>query len=420
MNHVATSASALSRGQRNLLLALAALLALAVFWRGSAPPVIPYAPETPAPAGTLALWLWLEEMGYEVQPLEQAWTRVPAGDLLFVFPGQRTYTEAAAATLVEWVGAGGVLVLIGPSALDTSLIEAFGVAPAADALLVSHLRQTQPILPERPARWPAPGRVQGLDLRAAPGALPLVVAEAGAGSGERVTVALQARGAGQVWHLDAYHDFTNARLRNVDQAGLLPALLRGVPGGVPGSGRVLLDAYHLYPAPPTAGTPTDLRGWLFGTRGGLAVLLACGLTLAYLALQGIRLGPPLRDANLVQPRAAAEYVDAMAGLYQRGNRRAAVARQVKRRLKMRLAQIHGIAPGEADAPFVAQLAQVAGGLSAAQVAQVSRLLAQLDRPLDDAQLLHAAQAAQTVGVPVGDPGGGTANAAVNPGAGEKR
>jgi hypothetical protein len=168
---------------------------------------------------------------------------------------------------------------------------------------------------------------------------------------------------------------------------------------------VLLDEYHLQPPPPEAREITGLQDWLYGTRWGLAILLLSGLTLLYLTFQGVRLGPPLQDAWRQRPREAAEYVEAMAGLYQRGNRRETVAQHIKRRLKTQLGKPLGLGADLDDAQFIHALREehthrstaTAPALTEESLGKLAGLLERLEQPANDEALLQAAQEADEWG-----------------------
>jgi hypothetical protein len=98
------------------------------------------------------------------------------------------------------------------------------------------------------------------------------------------------------------------------------------------------------------------------------------LTFFFLLLQGKRLGPPLHIATANRPRAAAEYVRAMAGLHQRTGQVRAVAQHHSRRLKAALGHDLHIPPDIADDEFVAQLRLADHRLSAQDLQQVEEML----------------------------------------------
>jgi hypothetical protein len=377
--------SSISRGQRSLLWLLVSLLLIAAFFQAAPQAETPYDPDAASPAGLLALRLWLDEMGYQVERLESPFDERHAPDLLFVFPNQRPYSAQVVAQMGAWVQAGGVLVLIGPS--DRALVEEFGVSQRSSMVWVSDVRQVQPILPDRPARYAWAGFAQGLYLNEAPGALPVLAI-----GSERASAAVQQVGEGVVWYVDTLHDFTNETLRDPNQAALLPALLRLTPAG----GVVMLDVYHLSPPPADAQAITSLQDWLYRTRWGWAFLLSCGALLAYLALQGVRLGPPLADQSLRRNREAAEYVEAMAGLYQRSRQHATIAQHLARRLKARVGHALRISPDLPNDQFLHALEQGDSHFSEGQVASCRELLARLSRPVNEIELTRIAADADTL------------------------
>lgn len=382
----------ISAFQRNLLILLALLLGVAVFLQGAPRTERAYDLDSANAMGLLALRLWLEEMGHRVEPLRDGERSLPQGDLRFVFPGMRAFSNAQADSLANWIEAGGTAVIIGPLPQDRALIERFAVEANPDVALVGRMRQAQPILPEQTGEWGGPNQVRGLNLAQAPEAVAVMVAE-GLGGGSRVTVALQRSGEGLIWHLDTVYDLTNVTLRNENLASLVPALLRNREGAT-----VWIDVHHLEPDPDAATQIASLQDWLYGTRMGLTVLALCLLTVAYLAFQGVRLGPPRRESGLLRKREAAEYVAAMAGLYQRGDRRDAVARQIKQRLKAELAREIGVAGDLEDGALVRAVGENTSfaPTGSQELARLEKLLARLEQPLNDEALLDAAVEAESL------------------------
>ncbi len=353
-----TAPAGLSRWSTALLAALLVALAAAgaVFGPREAGDRPPYALDSAQDDGLLALARWLKALGYDVGRLGAA---PPAADdrLVFVWPGQRPFEDDAVAALLGWVRGGGTLALVGPGWNERALGAALGVRQAdagRGALRLGSaggLSARQPLVPDGPVDFGAPDG-PALDLSGAPAAVAVVAGAAGP------TVAVQALGRGRVWHFSPRHDFTNARLRDdVGDAALLAPLLRHVPAG----GRVRFDAYHL--ATPAAGAAAGvgtLRGWLWGSGPGRALLWLAALGFAALVLAGRRLGPPLPPAQADARRTEAEFVTAVAGLHRRAGDRAVVVDHLRGRLA------RAVRRGGLDAAAAERLAAIDAGLAAAR------------------------------------------------------
>lgn len=368
-----------------LWLALALLIILVAFTilqgEGSTPP--PFDPASAAPDGLRALWLWLEAMEFVVVRNDGDTFAIPTDSaVIFVLPNQHEYSPTEAAMVRAWVAAGGTLVLVGPTAVDEALSDAFLVkaGPPAEALLLE-ATQGQPLLPDLAAPIQLMGNATTLDLSDAPNALPvLLTADA------LITLAVQQVEQGVVWHLSPHHSLINEQLRDPAQATIVPALLRHAPPGA----RVVIDTYHLFgPAAATDNTITSLQDWLYRTTTGWALLFTLGVTLLFLALQGQRLGPPLPVQEGNRRREAAEYVIAMANLLRRSQQRGFVAHHHKQRLKRALGQAFTISPQLDDALFLQQVQQGNNQLSPEQIERLATLLRTLHGQLQERELTQA-------------------------------
>src|SRR5438105_10097988 len=72
---------------------------------------IPYSTHSAQPNGTLALMLWLEQMGYRTQRIENdTFTPPDEAKVLFVFPARETVADFEAHALLHWVEQGNTLI----------------------------------------------------------------------------------------------------------------------------------------------------------------------------------------------------------------------------------------------------------------------------------------------------------------------
>lgn len=385
---------------------------------GTPQPPRPYDLNSARSDGLLALRLWLQEMSYRVESGRPDARTLWDGEqlrthMLLVYPNVQPLDADEAKEIRDWVEAGGTLVLIGTEATEVELVDVFGVYTVARLSAIAEEAQSQPLLPDAPASARRLGLTDVLDLRDAPRAVPVLTlggaaegeepvangdtsepdaddsdgdsADESAGSEPNATAAVQPVGAGWVWHLTLRYDLANAALRDEEVARLLPALLRTVPE----RGVILVDAYHLYgEGMRVAGEITSIWAWLQRTALGRAISFAGLLTFLFLLVQGRRLGPPLPSVNARQPREAAEYVIAMAGLQRRSHQRRAIAQHHSQRLKSALARTTHIPPDLDDAQFLARLREQSPPLPQADQRTVARLLQTLQRDLSESALVQ--------------------------------
>lgn len=370
-------------GRIQLLLALGLVLVLVAFilLQGGEQAPEPFDPSSSAPTGLRALWLWLEAMGYSVERNDGAAFAMPEESaLLLVFPNPLPYNEDEADQLQHWVEAGGTLVLVGLDPQEEALRERFLVDSGAPVTaLFANVDQQQPLFPDLAEPIALTVNAPTLDLRNAPTTISVLATRDG-----QTTLALQPLGNGVIWHLSRYHSLTNEQLRDPNQAAIVPALLRHVPAG----GRIVFDTYHRFG--PDLTTDLEIRSlqdWLYGTALGWATLFVAGVTILFLALQGVRLGPPLPMREELRRREAAEFVTAMANLLRRGQQRAFVAAHHKRRLKRALGRALNVSPDLADDAFLRQVQQVDDRLSTAEKQQVATIFQTLTSTIDEQTLI---------------------------------
>jgi hypothetical protein len=171
------------------------------------------------------------------------------------------------------------------------------------------------------------------------------------------------RGQGRVVMSTIPCIFFNESLEDNVAALLARDLLRDLPAG----SVIAFDEYHLNPryVPPS---PRQAPGpvsrdfsvglrmpQLFDTPWGIALVLGFLLGFGYLLLNGRRFGRPVPLLRDIKPRAGAEYVHAMAGLYRRAGTQDVVMDHLKQRLKRGLGARLGIEPDLDNEDFVRAL-----------------------------------------------------------------
>lgn len=373
-----------------LFTALAAALVLAAIWQTTRQTPQPYDPDDTGGNGLRALVLWLEELGHPVE-LGIDGPHITTGPgLMVVLPPNsllpdvaRTYiARATVARIAAWVGEGGTLVLVGPPARST-LAEQFRIFQTGADLDFSGPSQAQPLLPDLPAVLEGITPYYRLEASHDLPWVPVVV-----NSRKELLVGLLPLGEGVVWALTENFALSNANLHSDQIAGLVPAILRSVPPGAPAA----ISLHHLRTNPLQGGASIQtLQDWLYRTPLGQAMGAAGLLILAYLLLQGRRLGPPLPATTANRPRAAAEYVEAIAGLQRRARHRHALAHHHAQRLKQAVGYLAQLDSTLEDKDWLAQLRSRAP-LPPAALDEVARLLAGYARADKDEELIHLVQA----------------------------
>ncbi len=326
-------------------------------------------------AGAQALYDWTRALGYDSRRLEYREFALAERDaaLIILNPSQ-PISRARSRQVLSWLERGGTLIM----AVDHDALFASQNALLADlkfdtAVYTGTIEQAAPAQPAfdqpplsqpplRATRVLVPRRDDFAALLGTPDALLL--------AGVKV-------GSGYAYLSSSAFPFSNAGLHTADNAALVLNLLRRVPAG----GRIQFDEYHHgYFTPPSAGRAIFSSPW--GWAAAYAVL-AIGV---YLLLSGRRFGRPVPLREELARRSSAEYVESMAGLLQRGGKRAYMLSHYHAALKRRLAQRDGVNPRLDDDEFVAELAR-ARPIDQAAVAGLLRRL-RAEHP-SEADLLRA-------------------------------
>jgi hypothetical protein len=373
-----------------LFTALAATLILAAIWQTRREAPLPYDPADTGGDGLRALVLWLEELGHPVELGIQSPNATRDPGLMIVMPpstflpeAARTFVSSATAgRLAAWVEEGGTLVLVGPPP-RSALADRFGIFQTESDLDFSGPSQAQPLLPDQPAELDMITPYYRLETGRDRPWVPVVV-----NSRQELVVGLLPLGKGRVWGLTENFAPTNANLRSDQIAGLIPALLRTVPPGAPAA--ISLHHLRLNPLQGDASVQT-IQDWLYATPMGQAVGVAGLLLLIFLLLQGRRLGPPLPATTANRPRAAAEYVEAIAALQRRARHRRALAQHHAQRLKQAVGRLAHLDAALADEVWLAQLRRHAP-LPPARLDEVAQLLAGYAAANQDDELIRLVQA----------------------------
>ena len=280
------------------------------------------------PGGVSVLRRYLEANGMRTTSLQSDRFGIPDEvHTVFVLGATDEIAPADLAAFRDHVRRGGTLVVASDLALtERSLLAAFGIRRAGTTVRpgeheVASIALAAPLV-----------RRISVDVGIAldPGTSGAILAS----DGRSALVVSSREGAGRIFAVGTLAPFLNGTIGTADNARLSLALAgAAVPGRI-----VAFDEFHhgVRAAP-------DALGVLTGSWSGRALLLAGAFGLAFLAVTGRRLGPPL-PLDPRPPRSSLEYVRGFAGLVRRSGHREIARRRARDELRLGLARQTGLDP----------------------------------------------------------------------------
>lgn len=261
--------------------------------------------------GGRALYLWMDEMGYDVvryQPSDYTLPRVDS--VLWLLAPTEFMTVEDSEALAEWVDDGGTLVAVQTD--DFTFDEAFNLEDTSN-------NSDNVLYPAVP--WLKAGRGQYNDwtrYELPRGAMPLL-----ADSNGVVGAFVMPYGEGELWVFPSIVPFTNVSLRDSDDSAFVESLLAQLPDDVPHH----FDEYH-HGFGVGFGF-NNQRGLIYRMvrePWGWGILYAVGIVAMWIILRGRRFGRAIPLPNEHLRREAGEYVQGLAWLYRRARLRNPIQR----------------------------------------------------------------------------------------------
>lgn len=341
----------------------------------------PYLSTSSAPHGTLALSLWLNELGYETAE-SFSFSFAPTSDvkIIFLIEPLVTITNNEWKLLDQWLQEGGTLVLAGNNSVSESTMQHFRFN------LVYLLKQAQELNPALPILQ-SPVLTSNVELqtdfRLATTRTDFTVLMTA--NGEPVVLTFP-QGEGQVILSSTPAIFTNQELKKEPTAMLILNLVAFADK----SGSVLFDEWHRgFQTTPVIG-PTQ---WLQNTPGGHAILFAVIVIFIALLLQGRAFGRPIPLSHEFKRRAPMEHIVAIANLNHKARHQAEVAQQYHHRLKRFLGHRYRLDPSIPDEEYVDALASYNSTIDKAELLHLLKKLSQ--KNINETDLLqYSAQASK--------------------------
>lgn len=334
--------------------------------------------ESSAPTGARALYLWLNEIGFETRNDVGSSFEVPAeADMVLLLdPGLATSpTEEDISQLQDWVAAGGVLVFASENPAFDGVAEAFGFSPRYLDDPAEKVLPTIPLFTDPALTGPVSLSASAYFETERTDFIPLAAVPEGP------VVAAALIGQGRLILSTGSEPFTNAGLKTPGSAAFILNLAAGLPEGAV----IWFDEWHHGRRDSTAGSGGP-GAWLRATPAGRAVLFASGILFAWIVLSGRAFGRTQSLKTSGQPRAPLEYVSAIANLNRSAGNRADLLAHYHRQYKRRLGRRYHADAALPDDEFIISLRRSAPETVAEEAAA---LLKELRRPdLTEAELVE--------------------------------
>ena len=267
-------------------------------------------------------------------------------DVLVLWDLRRELGEEDIEEIHRFVKEGGTLIAaVENDALDSLLLDyGLQIHRASNPLRVSRRIPTEPIFQNRPVDeiYSSTNYVFHPAVR---DIAPLY------GHGTDYSVVTFHEGEGRAYFFSCPDIFTEHGLRDDRNTAFLYNLMTTFPRRA----RVGLAQKYYYAA-GSASEADPLTYLLFNTSGGLGVVYIGAIVFLFLILRGRRFGMPLTLED-THRRVSSEYVHAMTALYQKGDTRRAVLKQIRDTFRSNLAARWNINPNLETANFVEEIAR---------------------------------------------------------------
>ncbi len=309
-------------------------------------PAIPYLSSSSEPNGTLALKLWLNELGYESAESSQT-VFEPSQNVktIFIIQPLMLVSENEWKLIDKWLERGGVLVIAGDNSQTADVMDHFDFSTVYLQNQATELSVAAPLLksPSFASKVPLKTdyalnttRTDFVHLLSVDG-LPVIVSFE--------------QGKGRVILSSTPYLFSNLALKDDTIATLVLNIL-ALAGQ---KGVVWFDEWHHgFQLSESIIGPGQ---WLKYTPGGRALLFVVGVIFLALLLQGRAFGRPIPLQHEVKRRGPLEHVTAIANLNRKAGHRNEVLKQYHQRVKRHLGQRYRLDPSLADAEYVSLLSQ---------------------------------------------------------------
>lgn len=341
---------------------------------------VPYLNTSSAPDGTLALKLWLQDLGYAVSSTPVvAFAPDEAVDVILVIEPFLSINANDWKLLDHWIERGGTLIIAGQKSYANEAMQHFDFQIV---FLNTHAAEVSPAVPLLTS--PIVTSPAAFDMDFGLGSnrsnyLPLLSA------GDAPIAVTFRQGEGRVILTTAPSMFTNKALKDSNVAtAVLNLFAHAQPGAL-----WFDEWHHGFQSDGVVG-PAE---WLQNTSGGRAILFTVFAVFVVLVLQGRAFGRPVPLKHEIKRRGPMEHVTAIANLNRKAGHRSEVARQYHRRLKRHLGGRYRLDPSMRDEDYVESLAGYNASIDRTELLKLLKHLSQAN--ISEADLLkYAAEASK--------------------------
>ncbi len=345
---------------------------------------IPYLSTSSKPNGTLALRMWVAELGYEAGETPQEVFELPQTvKTILVIQPIVSISNNEWKMIDNWVEKGGVLVIAGDNQQTFSAAGHFDFSLKYLQKQAAELTLAAPILKSPSMTAKPPVKADYVFATSRTDFTPLLSAD----DGQPVIVMIE-QGKGKVILSTTPDIFSNLALKDDVTASLVLNIL-ALSGT---KGLTWFDEWH---HGFQSGGIVGPGQWLQHTPGGHALLFSAGVIFMALLLQGRAFGRPIPLLHEVRRRGPLEHVTAIANLNRKAGHRNAVLKQFHQRVKRHLGQRYRIDPSLADAEYVKLLSQYNSAINKDDLLNLLTRLSQ--KNVNEGELLKlAAEAARWI------------------------
>ena len=342
----------------------------------------PYSSHSANRVGVLALYEWLNRLGYDAERVENEAFQISANTrLLFILEPTEDIEREEAQYILDWVRRGNTLVFADPSFLITDALKS-----ALDIQVQSLDRSSDPVVVSQPLVDATLGEMQADTSQA----LTLnrddfVVFAAVEGKPVLARIPL---GQGTVWVTSAGSLLTNENLNNENNAQVARALFAHLPAG----STVAFDEYHHGAKPESE---LALLNAIYNTPWGWGIILVTIVAFGYLVINGQRFGRVVPVQRTLARRTPSEYVVSMANLFRRANKRGMVLNHYRQSLKRRLGRPFHLNSELPDERYIEMLTRMRPEIDRAELTRILNALRRTDT--SEADLVKTIDQAVTFG-----------------------
>jgi len=359
-----------------LVLLMLIVVTVAAVLQQSQASAIPYLSTSSDPSGTLALKLWLKELGYPSAESSQTAFEFPQNvGTIFIIQPILPVSEREWKFIDQWLERGGMVVLAGdsPQALEAMGHFDFSVVylknKAVELSIAAPILRSPSIASKVAIETNFTLKTTRTDFT------PLLSA-----GGLPVIVSFEQE-QGRVVLSSTPYLFSNLALKDdtVAEVSLNILALAGRKG------LVWFDEWH---HGFQTGSIIGPGQWLQHTSGGHALLFVVGVVFVALLMQGRAFGRPIPLLSEIKRRGPLEHVTAIANLNRKAGHRNEVLKQYHQRLKRHLGQRYRLDPSLDDAEYARLLSQYNSSINKDDLLNLLKRLSQ--KNVSEGELLKLA------------------------------